>query len=253
MFKPCFLIPVYNHKGVLGYLLEQLKSYGLPCILVNDGSEPVCREVMEQLSQQHDWVNLYHLESNQGKGAAVICGFRHALAAGYTHAFQIDADGQHNLQRIHEFLASAEQQPQALVLGCAVYDESIPKSRLYGRYVTHFWVWLETLSLQIRDSMCGFRIYPLQSSWQIIDRIDIAKRMEFDIEIVVRLHWSGIQILNLPVEVSYPMDGISHFDVLWDNLRISRVHAMLFFVMMAQLPERLLRGKSSAINMEKNS
>lgn len=251
-FKPCFLIPVYNHKDVLAYILEKLEPYGLPCIMVNDGSDQACRDVMIALEAQHAWVKVYHLEQNGGKGAAVICGFRHALASGYSHCFQIDADGQHNLERIPEFLSAAERAPEALVTGYALYDESVPKSRLYGRYITHVWVWIETLSTAIKDSMCGFRIYPMPACLALISRVELGQRMEFDIEVVVRLHWMGVSMVNLPVEVSYPMDGISHFNVLQDNLRISKIHAMLFFTMLAHVPLQAMANKfRSMMSMRK--
>ena len=88
-------------------------------------------------------------------------------------------------------LSSTRRAPSrgAVILGRPVYDESVPKSRLYGRYLTHVWVWIETLSLTIRDSMCGFRLYPLDAACALIDSVGCRTRMDFDIEILVRLHW----------------------------------------------------------------
>lgn len=59
----------------------------------------------------------------------------------------------------------------------------MPKGRLYGRYLTHFWVWVETLSLDIRDSMCGFRIYPLAATEALLRSEALGERMDFDIEV----------------------------------------------------------------------
>src|SRR6185295_10895949 len=74
---------------------------------------------------------------------------------------QIDADGQHDAPDIPKFLARARAKPGAVICGVPVYDESVPMGRLVGRYATHVWVWINSLSLEIRDSMCGFRVYPL--------------------------------------------------------------------------------------------
>jgi hypothetical protein len=57
----------------------------------------------------------------------------------------------------------------------------------------------------------------------------------------VRLHWRGVAIRNLPTRVRYPSDGVSHFDVLRDNIRISRMHARLFSGMLLRLPRLLAR------------
>lgn len=45
-----------------------------------------------------------------------------------------------------------------MICGYPLFDESVPKGRLYARYLTHVMVWINSLSLQIRDSMCGFRV-----------------------------------------------------------------------------------------------
>ena len=61
-------------------------------------------------------------------------------------------------------------------------------------------------------------------------------RMDFDIEILVRLHWRRAAFRSIPTRVTYAADGVSHFDVLWDNVRISRSHTRLVFGMLWRLP-----------------
>ena len=117
----------------------------------------------------------------------------------------------------------------------------MPTGRLVGRYATHVWVWINTLSFDIADSMCGFRLYPLAPTLALLDRARIGRRMDFDTEVIVRLHWAGVPVRNLPTPVRYPSDGVSHFDVWRDNVRISRMHARLFFGMLRRLPRLLLR------------
>ena len=67
--------------------------------------------------------------------------------------------------------------------------------------------------------------------------------MDFDPEILVRLHWRGVPVIQFPTPVSYPMDGISHFRVLRDNLIISWMHTRLFFGMLLRLPCLLARRR----------
>lgn len=237
----CFLIPVYNHKDVLGLILDRLQPYGLPCILVDDGSEPACRAEIASQAAARDWVTAVRLPVNGGKGAAVYRGLQLAQQLGYSHAFQVDADGQHDLDDVAKFTAISRANPRALILGQALYDDSVPGSRLYGRYITHFWVWVETLSLSIRDSMCGFRIYPVAASLQGCRDGRIGKRMSFDTEIVVRMAWAGVPVVSVPTRVRYPLDGISHFRMLRDNLQISWMHTRLVFGMLLRLPTLLGR------------
>lgn len=241
-FRPIVVIPVYNHGEAIGHMVDGVLAQGQSCLLVDDGSEAGCAAVLDRLtSDRPDRVLLLRLAQNQGKGGAVMAGLREAFGRGYTHAVQIDADGQHDPADIPAFLRDAETHPDAVVIGRPIYDESVPKGRLYGRYATHVWVWINTLSLQIRDSMCGFRVYPLAPTVALIDRVRIGRRMDFDSEILVRLHWRGMAMLNRATRVTYPLDGVSHFDVLRDNLRISRMHARLFFGMLVRLPLLLWR------------
>ena len=95
---------------------------------------------------------------------------------------QIDADHQHRPSDISRLLALAATRPEALITGIPVYDASVPKARLYGRYATHVWVWINTLSQEIRDSMCGFRVYPLATALNVWQTSNIGRRMEFDTE-----------------------------------------------------------------------
>ena len=241
-FLPVVVIPVYNHGQAIGTMVSGVRAHGLPCILVDDGSEADCARVLSVLAAA-DPANVFlvRLVENQGKGGAVMAGLREAGRRGYSHALQIDADGQHNTADIPGFFAEAREYPDAVVTGCPQYDASVPKGRLYGRYATHVWVWINTLSFDIRDSMCGFRVYPLAPLLRLIDSVRVGRRMDFDSEILVRLHWRGVTIRNRETRVTYPLDGVSHFDVLRDNLRISYMHAALFFGMLLRLPLLLLR------------
>jgi glycosyltransferase involved in cell wall biosynthesis len=242
VFKPCVVIPVYNHEHAVGAVLDGVLGHGLPCILVDDASSASCARVLDQLAgAAPQQVVLERHAANQGKGGAVLTGFRRAAASGYTHVLQIDADGQHCVADLGRFVAAAQASPDAVVAGCPVYDESVPALRLYARYLTHVWVWINTLSFAIRDSMCGFRVYPVAPVLALDQRRKLGLRMNFDIEILVRLYWSGARVINLPTRVGYPSDGISHFKAWTDNVLITRMHVTLFFGMLPRIPSLLLR------------
>ncbi len=238
--KPCAVIPVYNHGASVGAVAASLREQGLELLLVDDGSAAETAAALDRLAALPG-MRLLRLPQNQGKGGAVIAGLRAALAAGYTHALQIDADGQHDARDATRFIEAARQQPEAFICGCPIYDASVPKGRLYGRYATHVWVWINTLSLTVRDSMCGFRVYPLVPTVALLDRVRIGRRMDFDVEVAVRLVWQGLQVVNLPTRVHYPVGGISHFRVVRDNLLISWMHTRLFVGMLLRLPLLLWR------------
>lgn len=238
--KPCAVIPVYNHEHALPVVVDALHKAGLACVLVDDASSSACAAVMEQLATLPD-TYLVRLEVNQGKGGAVMAGLREAARLGFSHALQVDADGQHDLGDVDAFLTASQSAPTALICGYPQYDESVPKGRLYARYLTHVWVWINTLSLSIRDSMCGFRVYPLAATLALIDSVNLGTRMDFDTEVLVRLAWRNQPMHWLPTKVHYPLDGLSHFRLWLDNALISKMHTKLFFGMLLRAPQILWR------------
>lgn len=241
MPEVCGLIPVFNHEAAVGPVLAAVRVHGLQCILVDDGSSPACARVLDRLAAADPGVELLRLPSNRGKGGAVQAGLRHAASRGYTHVLQVDADGQHDTGDIPRFLAACAKNPSAVVCGRPVFDDSVPAMRFYGRYLTHVLVWLHTLSFAIRDSMCGFRVYPLDAVLELLDAERPGSRMDFDIAVLVRLQWRGVPMVWLDTKVGYPTDGISHFRLGADNLLISRMHLLLFMGMLRRLPRLMAR------------
>ena len=242
-FRPCVVIPCYNHGAMMPAVLARLAPFNLPVLIVDDGSSAETAAQLAALAGGN--VELLTLSANQGKGAAVMTGLTRAAERGFSHALQLDADGQHQIEDAPTLLAAAEAEPHCLISGQPLYDESVPRARLYGRYVTHFWVWVETLSLSLKDSMCGFRVYPLAASLALAERQALGRRMDFDTEIMVHLYWAGTPSRFIPTRVTYPPDGLSHFDALRDNLRISRMHTRLFFGMLPRIPQLLRQRRNT--------
>jgi predicted LPLAT superfamily acyltransferase len=226
-YAPCAVVPCYNHGAAVGGVVARLRALALPVIVVDDGSEAATARILDELQGIH----LVRLERNSGKGAAVTRGLREAARLGYTHALQVDADGQHELGDVPRFLERGRAAPDAVICGEPIYDQSAPKSRLYGRLITRFWVWVETRGRARGDAMCGFRLYPVAATVALLDRRRVASGMSFDIEILVRLVWDGVPVQSVPTRVVYPAGGVSHFRMLRDNLRISGTHTRLFFGM----------------------
>ncbi|PSU89485.1 acyltransferase [Photobacterium kishitanii] len=239
-FHPCFIIPCYNHDNTVPAIIDGLQTFAHPIIIIDDGSNQSTKDILTQQALRNN-VTVITLPQNKGKGGAVIAAIQYAHQHNYSHAIQIDADGQHDLTAVNDLLTTANQHPTALISGKPIYDNSVPKSRLYGRYITHFWVWIETLSFEIKDSMCGFRCYPIEPIIPILKQHHLGQRMEFDTEIMVYFYWNNGSIRFVDTKVIYPENGISHFDAVWDNIKISWMHTKLFCGMLPRIPQLLKR------------
>jgi predicted LPLAT superfamily acyltransferase len=242
-FKCCAIIPSYNHGAVIGELVRHLRSLDLTVFIIDDGSDqPTHAALKAQHAPEHE-VIVSRFEVNCGKGVAVMHGFNLARAAGFTHALQVDADGQHDLSKLPEIIALGKANPEALIAGAPIYDETMPRGRRIGRSITHFWVGVETLTTRPPDTMCGLRLYPLErvAKLQAIRRL--GRRMNFDIEIFVRLIWDHTPVFFVPVRVVYASDNISNFDLVRDNWQITMMHAQLVLSMPRLLTQILINRR----------
>lgn len=239
----CAVIPHFDHVDQFEKLLPQLSAQGLPLIVVDDASPAEAYQKLQQLLDEHtDGTILVRHTRNLGKGGAVMTGLKAALGAGYTHALQIDADGQHNVADMARFSAVAQKNPNCIICGQPVFDKGISKLRYYARYITLSLSWLESLSTEIRDALCGFRVYPLEPVVTMFETSNLGKRMAFDPEILVRAIWADIELKFIPIKVTYPEGGKSHFHYVRDNVEISWMHTRLIVGMILRLPAMLRRN-----------
>jgi glycosyltransferase involved in cell wall biosynthesis len=233
--RTCAVIPTYDNPRTVAGVVTEVGRYLPDILVVDDGGHEDARRVLDEIAARGA-ARVIRRARNGGKGAAVKTGLRAAQELGFTHALQIDADGQHDTNDIPKFLARAAERPQAAVLGHPVWDETMPRGRQAAHALTNFMVFVQTGGRNIVDPQCGFRVYPVGPALEVAPRAD---RMDFDVEIAVRLCWAGVPIINVPTGVRYlPREagGTSHFRPVRDNVALTLMHIRLLF---ASLPWRL--------------
>jgi len=233
------LIPSYNTGGKVLQTVWDARQIWQPVWVVVDGSTDGTLEALRALARDDRDIRVLALPRNQGKGAAILHGLQEAEAAGYTHALTMDADGQHPNDKIREFMAASDANPEALILGLPVFDASAPRVRVHGRKLSNWCAELETLGAGIGDSLYGFRVYPIAPLRRIMERQPWMRRFDFDAEAVVRLCWRGVHPINLAAPVKYfrPEEGgVSHFRYLRDNVLLTWMHVRLILESVLRLP-----------------
>ena len=233
------LIPSYNTGGKVLQTVWDARQIWQPVWVVVDGSTDGTLEALRALARDDRDIRVLALPRNRGKGAAILHGLREAEAAGYTHALTMDADGQHPTDKIREFMATSDANPEALILGLPVFDASAPRVRVHGRKLSNWCAELETLGAGIGDSLYGFRVYPIAPLRTIMERQPWMRRFDFDAEAVVRLCWRGVHPINLAAPVKYfrPEEGgVSHFRYLRDNVLLTWMHVRLIVESLLRLP-----------------
>jgi glycosyltransferase involved in cell wall biosynthesis len=222
------LIPIYNNPITIEKVVKGIQKYIDQVIIVNDGSDASTRHLLDSLSlQDPEHIHIVHLPVNRGKGAAVKAGLKHALTLGFSHALQVDADGQHDLDDIPHFLECMNANPKALILGAPVFGDDIPAIRKHGRKLTKLMIALEAGTLTLPDAMCGFRVYPVAATNALRC---CCSRMCYDPEVLIRAYWAGIPVRSVATHVRYlsaEEGGISHFRSVHDNILNVVLHTRL--------------------------
>ena len=188
--------------------------------------------------------------SNQGKGKALQLGFKRAVELGYDYAISIDSDGQHYADDLPLFIEKLKEHPRAIIIGARNMDQSsVPGKSSFGNKFSNFWFRLET-GIRISDTQSGYRLYPVTL---LHDRTYFSRKYEFEIEVLVRAAWSGVEVVQVPVKVFYPekSERVTHFRPFRDFTRISVLNTFLVLITFLWIKPRDLyrsiKKKSSRI------
>lgn len=231
----CTVVPTYNNVGTVHSVVKDLLGQTPYHVLViDDGSDiPVTETLRGLVEQEGARLSILLHPSNRGKGRALQTGFQEALKRGFTHVLAFDADGQHLAHEISRLVEEIQKHPFSLVIGAReMAGETVPEVSRFGRKFSNFWVDRET-GIKIKDSQSGMRIYPL---FYLQTMRFFTSRYDFEIEILIRLLWKGVEIREVPVTVYYAAQGrISHFHKVFDNIRLSFLNTILVFLSMLRL------------------
>ena len=233
------LIPSYNPGPRVYATVRAALDHWSPVWVVVDGSTDLSLAQLKSMAASEPGLQVWALPRNRGKGAAVLFGLREARAQGFTHALTMDSDGQHPAERIQPFMHASMAAPDAMILGCPVFDASAPALRVKGRRISNWWANLETLNCRIGDSLFGFRVYPIEPLIAVMRFQPWMRRFDFDVEAAVRLCWRGVPAINLPAPVRYfrpEHGGVSHFRYGRDNVLLTWMHFRLLLGFVLRLP-----------------
>ena len=242
------LIPSFNPGPRLLTTVREALACWRPVWVVVDGSTDGSHAAVEELERSEPGLRVIGRPCDGGKGAAVLTGVEAALAAGFTHALVMDADGQHPFERIADFMAASKAAAAALVLGRPVFGPEAPMERLLGRKLSVALVRLEIFGPGIDDPLFGFRVYPLAALARVLQHTGGARHYDFDAEAAVRLVWAGTPTVNLPARCRYlspDEGGISHFHYLRDNLRMIWLHTRLLAALLLWRWPQVRRSRSA--------
>lgn len=220
--KCVVLIPTYNNAGTIAKVIADVKEYSSDVIVVNDGSTDKTKNILASIND----IKVIDYPNNKGKGYALKLGLQKAHEWGYRYAITIDSDGQHYADDIPVFINKIEEKPDSLLIGARnLAADNMPSRNTFANKFSNFWYKVET-GKTLCDTQSGYRLYPLEKLQNIHF---ITRRYEFEVEIIVRAAWRGVNVENIPIKVYYPPveERVSHFRPLQDFTRISILNTVL--------------------------
>jgi glycosyltransferase involved in cell wall biosynthesis len=215
------VIPAHDEAPRIADVVRQA-AVALPVLVVDDGSADGTAAVAEAHG-----ATLLRQHPNQGKGAALRAGFRHALEQGFEAAVTLDADGQHDPSEIPAFLAALEAEPGVeLIVGRRDFRAMPPGRRAANVLGRRAFSW--AVGQHVPDNQSGFRLVGRRLMAEMLRSRE--NGFEFEVEMITVALRRGWPIRWVPIRTIY--GGRSH---------IRPVHHLRHFLRATRAARRAMR------------
>lgn len=187
------LIPAYNESQHIRQVVKQALNY-LPVLVVDDGSRDTTAVDAEAAGAE-----VLRQVPNQGKGAALMNGFRLAVQRGYDAVVMLDADGQHDPDEIPAFLKEYAESHADLIVGQREFRYMPRLRRTTNTFGT--WVFSWAMGQPIPDNQSGYRL--LSRRMMAATLASRETNFEFEVEMIVVCVKLGYRLAWVPIRTIY--------------------------------------------------
>jgi glycosyltransferase involved in cell wall biosynthesis len=207
------LIPVFEGGATVAAVVRGARERVAHVVVVDDGSTDGSADRAAEAGAE-----VLRHGRNRGKGAAIRTGLAHLLGKGFTHAFTLDADGQHLPAEMPVLLGEIERHPDAILVGARRRDAGQAGRNRFGNAFADWWV-ARAAGRGLADTQSGFRVYPIAA---VLDLGTQADRYAFESEVLILASLRGMEIFSREVAVYYPpqAERVSHYAPWGDTVRI---------------------------------
>ncbi|NOX90520.1 MAG: glycosyltransferase family 2 protein [Calditrichaeota bacterium] len=213
------VIPAFNAQKTLPVVLNEIQKLSIKpdtVFVVDDGSKDQTGAEAQRFSN----VKVMRLTKNQGKGLALRAGIQQFLKKnGTDFLLLMDADGQHPVTSIPEFLQKAALQRADILIGHRRRRlGEMPLLRIFSNTVSSLitsWV----TGKKINDSQCGFRL--LRRS--VLETLTLEEDgFQIETELIIKAVKQGFILDFVPIPTIYngQKSYIKHFS---DTVRFVRI------------------------------
>ncbi len=218
-------LPVFNEATTVGSVLDEVVQYSCDVLVVDDGSSDGSSELLAQRTD----IRLVTHEINQGYGAALVTAFNYAIDHEFDVLITIDCDGQHQPQRIQQFVTAIQTTGADIVSGSRYlksFDSDTPppiERREINHAITQ--VLNDRLDFELTDSFCGFKAYRVEA----LKKLKIKETgYAMPLELWVQAACAKLSVVEVPVPLIY-LDESRSFGGQLDqaDIRLKYYHEVL--------------------------
>jgi len=205
--KNLILISAYNSESTIGKVLDELTAYpDLDILVVDDGSTDKTAAIVEDAN-----IKVISHGKNLGKGAALQTGFTYARSLNIDFVITLDADLQHPIEKIREFIELHKTNPGAIIIGKRARDRNMPFTRKFSNSISALLIsW--RIGQRIYDAQCGFRLIPSQYlDWHFSN----LRGFIYESELLITLALNKVKFCFVDIPTIYPESGetkMTYFD-----------------------------------------
>ena len=209
--KTCVIIPAYNESDTIAGLVSQVRSLNLSLVVVDDGSSDNTAVIAEK-----NGATVIRNVQNQGKGSALVSGFKYCLKNDFDAAITMDGDGQHLPEDIPDFIdLASKKEDVGLIIGNRMANRrNMPIIRvLTNKFMS--WLLSTIIKQKICDSQCGFRLIKRK----VLEKLSFqTHKFEIESEMIIEAARIGTRIESIPIQTVYSKEH-SHINPFVDSIR----------------------------------
>ena len=199
------VVPAYNEEALVGSTVQGIPAFVDHVIVVNDGSRD---ETAARAQAADERVEVIAHEKNQGVGAAIVTGYKRAIALNVDVTCVMAADGQmdpDDLETLVRGVALGETDyAKANRLFTGQAWQLIPRTRYLGNAALSFLTKIASGYWHVADSQSGYTAVNLESL-KLLDLDRIYRRYGFPNDLLVHLNVFNRRVRDYP---SRPIYGV---------------------------------------------
>ena len=199
------VVPAYNEEALVGSTVQGIPAFVDHVIVVDDGSKD---ETAARAQAADKRVEVIAHEKNQGVGAAIVTGYKRAIALNVEVTCVMAADGQmdpDDLETLVRGVASGETDyAKANRLFTGQAWQLIPRTRYLGNAALSFLTKIASGYWHVADSQSGYTAVNLESL-KLLDLDRIYRRYGFPNDLLVHLNVFNRRVRDYP---SRPIYGV---------------------------------------------